>query len=173
MGEITVNEAITKILADLDEIKSKIAAPAARTPAQTEGLFRFVRPAVRNIGQWPENVDMTEANAEEAFQRALHGVNWRGGHLAEVAYNEAWEEIEALKAGDWKLIAEYGPNGANLNPEFVGYALLVGLISPVKHDPETFGGAVSRRKSFAGATIQSFMDDQIRVKQGNGTVGIG
>lgn len=156
----------------VDTLTQSAPPETPQAPTRTDGLFRFVRPAVRDVTQWPIGVDMTTPDAEEAFQRSLHGVNWRGGHLSPQSYDEAWAEIDALKKGNPVLIAEYGPSGANLDPEFAGYALLVGLISPVEHDPETFGVAVSRRRSFAGTTIQSFMDDQIRVKQGGGGPGI-
>jgi len=112
---------------------------------------------------------MSSPDAEEAFQRSLHGVNWRGGHLSEQSYEEAWFEIGLLKQGEKALVEKY----LDLDPEFAGFALLTGLIAPARYDAITFGAAAVARKGFAGATIQSFMDDQIRVKQGGGGPGIG
>lgn len=153
---------LAEVKKDIAVLKGSVSTPSA--PAQSEGLFRFVRPAVRNVSQWPTDVDMTSADAEEAFQRSLHGVNWRGGHLSDRSYEEAWAEIEALKAGDQKLISEY----VYLDPEFAGFALLTGLTEPVKYDAMTFGQAAGHRRAWAGYTIQSFLDAQRAIRGGRG-----
>lgn len=137
-------------------------APAA--PARTDGLYRFQRPAVRAIDPWAGR-EMASADADEAFARALHGVNWRGGHVADVSYDEAWDEIERLQAGDEELISLY----RDLDPEFAGFALLTGLISASKWNALSFGTNAKQRTSFAGYTIQSFMDAQMAVRQGGGS----
>ena len=81
----------------VDTLTQSAPPETPQAPTRTDGLFRFVRPAVRDVTQWPIGVDMTTPDAEEAFQRSLHGVNWRGGHLSPQSYDEAWAEIDALK----------------------------------------------------------------------------
>lgn len=159
-------EKLDLILARLDAIEAKLAA-APQTPAPDAGLFRFVRPAVRETGRWPADVDMVAPDPEEVFQRALHGVNWRGGAVSDQTYEEAWQEIEALKAGDEKLIAVY--REAGLDPEFAGVALLTGLISPAKHDAMSFGVNFGVRRGYAGYTTASFIEAQLSIK---GTPGV-
>ena len=167
---------------DLTEIKDRLARlegrePQAPAPAPTPAppvngaldLYSFVRPAKREADRWPFGADMKSADLAEAIERALHGVNWRGGKLGDKAYEEAWAEIEALKAGDWRLIGIYGPAGANLDPALAGYALLTGRIQTVAHDGG-FSGNADARRALAGETVQSFLDDQFRVA---GVVGVG
>lgn len=166
-------DGMTEIKTRLSVLEGKATAqvPVVTAPATEEGLYRFHKPAVRDVSQWPENVDMTSPDANEAFRRALHGVNWRGGRLADAAYEEAWAEIEALKAKVPAVLYEY--EAANLNPEFAGFGLLTGLIQPVKYDGSSFGTNVSRRKSYEGVTIQSFLDGQKALNGQSGTPGIG
>jgi hypothetical protein len=159
---MSYDDKLDLILARLDAIEAKLAPAAAPATVPTDGLFRFVRPAVRNVNQWTG--DMTSPDAEEAFQRAIHGVNWRGGYIADSSYDEAWVEIERLKAGDQKLVAFY----LYLDPEFAGFGLLTGLFSPVNYDGASFGVNGAARASFAGYTIQRFIDEQILVSQSGG-----
>ena len=159
-------EKLDLILARLDAIEAKLAA-APHAPATDAGLFRFARPAVRETGKWPADVDMVAPDPEEVFRRALHGVNWRGGAVSDQTYEEAWQEIEALKAGDEKLIAVY--REANLDPEFAGIALLTGLIQPAKYDGPTFGVNSGVRRGYAGYTAASWVEAQLSIK---GTPGV-
>ena len=165
----TMMEKLDYAIKELEAIKAEITALkgvalVAVTPTVTSGLYRFVKPSVRNISQWPADRDMTSADADEAFKRALHGVNWRGGYVADQTYAEAWDEIEALKSGNQELIEKY----LDLDPEFAGFGLLTGLFSVTKWDKLSFGQNIKNRKSYAGYTIQSFMDTQISVAQGGG-----
>lgn len=167
MNEDLVIKLLEDLSARLAKIETVLLIPTPETPAapaRTDGLYRFVRPAVRDVAQFGDR-DMTSADADEAFRRSLHGVNWRGGFIADVSYEEAWAEIEALKSGDETLIARYRA----LDPEFAGYALLVGLAAPVKYDALSFGVNAATREALAGKTIQSFMDEQIAIAQGGGT----
>lgn len=160
---MSYDEKLDLILAEIASIKAQLAAPAPVVQPQTGGLYAFARPALRDATRWA-NRKMASPDAAEAIERALHGVSWAGSYLADSAYEEAWAEIEALKSGDAKLIASY----QTLDPEFAGVALLSGLIAPVKHDAITFGETAKKRLSYAGATVQSFLDDQFRVTGGPG-----
>ena len=165
----TMMEKLDYAIKELETIKAEITALkgvalVAVTPTVTSGLYRFVKPSVRNISQWPADRDMTSADADEAFKRALHGVNWRGGYVADQTYAEAWDEIEALKSGNQELIEKY----LDLDPEFAGFGLLTGLFSVTKWDKLSFGQNIKNRKSYAGYTIQSFMDTQMSIVHGGG-----
>lgn len=165
---MTYDEKLDLIISELAVVKKEVASlkgDVISPPALSTGLYRFVKPETRDISKWPWDEDMGQPDAEEAFQRALHGVNWRGGHLADQTYEEAWAEIEALKAGDQTLISKY----MDLDPEFAGFALLTNLFSVTKWDGYTFGMNAKNRKAYAGYTIQSFMDIQMAIRDGGGS----
>ena len=141
----------------LDLIISRLGAIEAKlSPAPTGGLYDLVRPAVRDVSPW-SGVEMRGPDPFAALARALHGVDWRGYHLDDTGYDEAWEEIEQLKRG---IGIEFY---RALDPEFAGYALLVGLISPAKYDGATWGTNRDKRLALAGATVESFISDQFAV----------
>ena len=69
----TMMEKLDYAIKELEAIKAEITALkgvalVAVTPTVTSGLYRFVKPSVRNISQWPADRDMTSADAEEAFK---------------------------------------------------------------------------------------------------------
>ena len=169
MNEDLVIKMLEDLSARLAKIETVLLIPTPEVPAapaRTDGLYRFVRPAVRDVAQFGDR-DMTSADADEAFRRSLHGVNWRGGFIADTTYEEAWAEIEALKSGDEKLISVYRDSG--IDPEFAGYALLTGGISPAKYDAITFGQNAKNRAALAGFTIKSFIAEQMGVAYGGGS----
>lgn len=151
-----LNERVTALEEKLAALEAKM--PVAPAPATTGGLYALERPAVRDITPWADK-PMTQADTAEVIERALHGVGWRGNYIADSAYDEAWAEIEKLKAGDAKLISRY----AMLDPEFAGVGLLTGLFHPVKYDAITFGQNAKDRESFAGQTVASFILTQLSV----------
>ena len=164
MNEDLVIKLLEDLSARLAKIETVLLIPTPETPAapaRTDGLYRFVRPAVRDVAQFGGR-RMAEADPVEAIQRALHGVGWAGNEIAELAYDEAWEEIEKLKSGDSALIARY----SMLDPEFAGVALLSGLIAPAKYDAITFGVNAKSREALAGKTVASFLLDQFAVSGG-------
>lgn len=162
---MTYDEKLDLILEKLTALESRLAAiegpVQTPVPPPTTGLYAFARPAVRNVAQFGGR-RMAEADPVEAIQRALHGVGWAGNEIAELAYDEAWEEIEKLKSGDSALIARY----SMLDPEFAGVALLSGLIAPAKYDAITFGVNAKSREALAGKTVASFLLDQFAVSGG-------
>lgn len=148
------DEKLDRIYDDVSQIKARLLGTNA--PVGGTGLYALVKPAARNISPYV-NQAMTSPDATEALERARHGVTWAGTTpLSDERWAEVWDEIERLKAGDPATIEPY----TWLNPEFVGFALLTDLINQPKYDPPLSSTGPTRRKVFAGVTVQSFLDSQ-------------
>lgn len=107
------------------------APPADDTPAKpTGGLYDFVRPPA-DEPRYGAGKRMATADGAELTKRALYGVRWNGDIITGSSYEEAWEEIEALKAGDEKLLRIYGASG--IDPALAGVLLLTAYIDPAKY----------------------------------------
>lgn len=148
--------------ARLDKIEAALGTAPA--PAPTGGLYDFVRPDPVEP-RYGLGVEMTSPDVAEAKKRAMSCVDWRGGQTRSTDEDSTWAEVQKLQGGRPSDIEPY----RMLNPEFAGYALLVGLIDPVSRDGPSFGKNREKRESLSGATIQSFLDDQLRV---TGTPGV-
>lgn len=132
------------------------APPADDTPAKTGGIYDFVRP-VPVEPRHGAGVRMTSPDAAEALLRSKYAVRWNGDvMLTGAAEDKVWAEIEALKAGDEKLIAKYRV----LDPTFAGFALLTSLLDPAEFDG--FMGQ-SKRDAFAGYTVERFIGEQFGI----------
>lgn len=146
-----------------DEVRKLQAAAPSATP-NTGGLFAFMRP-LPGVPRHGAGSRMDGPDLWEAVKRAISGVNYQGtivhGPDAEA---DVWHEIERLKLADPELLPKYQA----LDPAFVGFALLTGLIDPVRWDPLGFGINARKRENFAanGTTISSWLEDQFRVAQG-------
>lgn len=157
-----VGTPIDKILAILEEILKRLDKIEGNAPPKppiepqkpTGGLYDFVRP-VPVEPRHGAGVRMAAPDAEEALLRAKYGVRWNGDVLDQIE-DDAWEEIEALKAGDQKLISKY----RSLDPTFVGFALLTGLLDPAKFDG--FLGQ-SKRDRYIGYTVERFIGEQFGI----------
>jgi len=152
---------LDKILAMLEQILARLeklegGKPPIEPQKPTGGLYDFVRP-VPVEPRHGAGVRMTSPDAEEALLRSKYAVRWNGDvMLTGAAEDKVWAEIEALKAGDEKLIAKYRV----LDPTFAGFALLTNLLDVSQYDG--FLGQ-SKRDAYAGWTVQSFIDLQFGV----------
>ena len=131
--------------------------PADDTPAKpTGGLYDFVRPVLVEP-RHGAGVRMASPDVNEALLRCKYAVRWNGDvMLTGAAEDKVWAEIEALKAGDQKLIAKY----KELDPTFAGFALLTSLL-----DPAEFDGFIgqSKRDGWAGWTVEQFINQQFGI----------
>jgi len=167
---MTYDEKLDLILSKLTALEAVFASnvqipPVANGP--TGGLFDFVRP---DGSEKPHGLGtpMTWPDVGEAISRACYGINWRGDQVvAGAAADDVWAEIDALKAGNEKLIDLY----RKVDPTMAGYALLTGRIDPSKYDARTFGINASKRNALAGETVERFLEDQFRITGGPGIGG--
>lgn len=130
---------LDKIFAILEEILARLAklegadpkpVPVPQTPAPTGGLYDFVRPPA-DEPRYGAGVKMSVADGAELTKRALYGTRWNGDVITGATYEEAWAEIEALKAGDEKLLRIYQDSG--IDPALAGVLLLTAFIEPAKY----------------------------------------
>lgn len=173
-----VGTPIDKILAILEAMQTDVAeikhrldklegAPPPKPepePQKPEEVFlaRFVRP-VPIIPRHGAGVRMSAPDGEELIQRALYSVRWNGDVMSHIA-EEAWAEIEAVKAGDPKLTAVYAETGAD--PDLIAVMLLTGYIAPVGYDQFSFNVAQEQRRGYVGQTCQSWIDNQFAILHG-------
>lgn len=161
-----VGTPIDKILALLEALSARIAKiesvllidtkPPIEPQKPTGGLYDFVRP-VPVEPRHGAGVKMTSPDANEAILRSKYSVRWNGDvMLTGAAEDKVWAEIEALKAGDQKLVAKYNM----LDPTFAGFALLTSLLDPVEFDG--FIGQ-SKRDGWAGWTVEQFINQQFGI----------
>jgi hypothetical protein len=128
---------LDKIFAILEEILARLAKlegadpkPEPEPQKPTGGLYDFVRPP-DDEPRYGAGVKMTTADGAELTKRALYGVRWNGDVITGVTYEEAWAEIEALKAGDEHLLRIYRESG--IDPALAGVLLLTGFIDPAEY----------------------------------------
>lgn len=148
---------LTEILARLDRLEGIKPDPKPEPePQKTGGLYDFVRP-VPVEPRHGAGVRMSSPDVNEALLRSKYAVRWNGDvMLTGAAEDKVWAEIEALKAGDKALIAKY----KELDPTFVGFALLTSLL-----DPTEFDGFIgqSKRDGWAGWTVEQFINQQFGI----------
>jgi len=157
------DEKLDFIISELASLKQALGSIGVDVPVappdEIGGLYQYVRPDPTSPRAGLGSV-MAGPYKDEAIIRAMHNVNWKGGTChSEGAVDEAWAEIEALKAGDLELIKKY----KMLDPEFVGFALLTNLLAPAKYD--SFSGGM-KRDGLKGTTVQSYLDEQFAIKAG-------
>ncbi|MFZ2908003.1 MAG: hypothetical protein WA014_02555 [Minisyncoccia bacterium] len=131
---------IDKILALLEALSARIAKiervllidtkPPIEPQKPTGGLYDFVRPP-DDEPRHGAGKQMATADGAELTKRAIYGVRWNGDVIDSVTYDRAWEEIEALKAGDEHLLRIYGESG--IDPALAGVLLLTAFIDPAKY----------------------------------------
>lgn len=151
----------------VDTLEARVEAgaplPPQRDPVGTLFIFNRPGPGVPRFGLGSR---MGGPDVLEAVRRANSGVGYQGNLVRDASgEDEVWGEIERLKVLDGDLLAKY----RLLDPAFAGFALLTGLIQVAKYDAITFGVNARSRESFAGQTIQSWLDDEFAV---GGTPGI-
>ena len=162
---------IDKILAILEAMQTDVAEikhrldkleggvppkPVPEPQDPTGGLYDFVRPVLVEP-RHGAGVRMASPDVNEALLRCKYAVRWNGDvMLTGAAEDKVWAEIEALKAGDQKLIAKY----KELDPTFAGFALLTSLL-----DPAEFDGFIgqSKRDGWAGWTVEQFINQQFGI----------
>lgn len=165
VADLTQEEKINLALARLDTLELEVSKLKDTTPVPQvpSGLFKFVRPAA-GTPRYGLGTQMTSPDAEEALQRAMSCVNWRGMQTRSTDEDTVWAEIEKLKTAEFSAIKPY----IMLDPEFCGFALLTGLIEPACYDALSFGVNAQHREAYAGVTVQSFLDSQFAILFGGG-----
>ena len=153
-----------EILARLDKLEGAPPPKPEPEPQKPEAAFlaRFVRP-VPIIPRHGAGVRMSVPDGEELIQRALYSVRWNGDVMSHVA-EEAWAEIELVKAGDPKITPVYAATGAD--PDLIATLLLTGYIAPVGYDQFSFNVAQEQRRKLVDKTPQSWIQEQFAIMRG-------
>ena len=169
---------IDKILAILEAMQTDVAEikhrldkleggvppkPVPGPQAPTGGLYDFVRPPA-DEPRYGAGVKMTSADGAELTKRALYGVRWNGDVIDSVTYDRAWEEIEALKAGDPTITKAYAETG--IDPTLAAVLLLTGYLDPIRYDQNSIGPATAKRQAQVYKTPQSWIDEQFAIMRG-------
>ncbi len=159
LTKILVNqEAMAK---EIQEIKAKISASPAPV-SQTGGLYAFKRPDPVEP-RYGFGIKMTSPDVAEALKRAVYCVDWAGDQKRSSDEDAVWAEITKLQTStDPKDFEPY----ALLDPEFAGFALLTNLIQTPASDAASFGQTKKTRESYAGTTVQSFLEAQFGIHGG-------
>ena len=163
---MSYDEKLDEILARLDSIEAKLGA--VPPPQSNDGLYWYKRPAA-GVPRYGYGVRLGPDGftPEELRLRALYCVRWDGEIAKSGPYeDEVWAEIAALQNGDAGLIKRY----EMLDPDFVGFALLTNILSPVKYDG--FIGGM-QRDGMKGITVQSWAEEQAAIMRGGAAPGIG
>jgi len=170
-----IRERLDKIFAILEEIRERLDKLKGNAPPKPEPepqkpeevfLARFVRP-VPLVPRHGAGVRMSSPDGEELIKRALYSVRWNGDVMSHIA-EEAWAEIEALKAGDPKLTAVYAETG--IDPVLACVLLLTGYLDTVANDQNSTGVAQEKRRREVGKTPQSWIDEQLAIMRGQPVV---
>jgi hypothetical protein len=149
---------------DLILTKLEAIAPSAPVPVPTEPaiLADFVRP----FPVEPRHGAGTRMNApdeKELILRARYGVRWNGDVMSHIE-DEAWAEINALKAGDPLVTKVYAETG--IDPTLAAVLLLTGYLEPMKHDQYSLGIAQANRRAKVHQTPQSWIADMFAIMRG-------